>query len=223
MSAMMTNREMNRAGRSVALLALSGALAIPLGPAWGQNVGGQAAAASVNTRAAGAQTFAAATLPPAGGMGEAEVDAATVAGTLGAAGLVSMTTGQLDDSLVTATATAEAANVNILNGLITAKAVLALATSSANGTRASSESAGSTLLSLVVAGVRYADGAPAPNTRVQLPGVGYVILNERRASGDGVHTSSLTVTMIHVYLVDPLTGVSLGEIVVGAATSTATL
>jgi hypothetical protein len=223
MSATMTNRAMNQAGRLVALLALSGALAIPRGPASGQTVGGQAAAATVNTRAAGVRTFAAATLPPAGGMGDAAVDAATVSGMFGAAELVSMTTGQLDDSLVTATATAEAANVNILNGLIRAKAVLALATSSANGTRASSESAGSTLLSLVVAGVPYADGAPAPNTRVPLPGVGYVVLNERRPSGDGVHTSSLTVRMIHVYLVDPLTGLSLGEIVVCAATSTASL
>lgn len=220
---MTTNRRTTRAGRLAVLLALSSAMAIPLGPAWGQSVGGQAVAATVNTITAGAQTFAVATLPQSGGMQEADIEAAALTGTFGANGLTSLTTGQVDAGLVTATATAEAANVKILNGLIAAKAVLALATSYANGTRAASESNGSTVLNLVIAGVSYADGAPAPNTRVALPRVGYVVLNEQFRSGDGVHSTSLRVNMIHVYLVDPLTGASGGEIVVGAATSTATL
>lgn len=206
----------------VALLVLSGALAMPR-MAWGQSVAGQATAATVNTPAAGSQTFARATLPQAGGMENSDVDNAGVSNTLGAAGLTSITTGQIDQGLVSVTASAEAADVNILNGLIAAKAVLSLATSYANGTRATSESDGSTLLSLVIGGVSYADGAPAPNTRVELPGVGYVVLNEQISSSDGVHSTSLTVNMIHVYLVNALTGASAGEIVVGAATSTATL
>ena len=156
-------------------------------------------------------------------MVNSDIDNAGVPNTLGAAGLTSITTGQIDQGLVSVTATAEAAEVNILNGLIAAKSVLALATSYANGTTAASESNGSTLLNLVIAGVSYADGAPAPNTRVPLPGVGYVVLNEQISSGDRVHSTSLTVKMIHVYLVNSLTGASAGEIVVGAATSTATL
>jgi hypothetical protein len=207
----------------VALLVLSGALVVPLGTAWGQSVAGQATAATVNTPAVGSQTFARATLPSAGGMVNSDIDNAGVPNTLGAAGLTSITTGQIDQGLVSVTATAEAAEVNILNGLIAAKSVLALATSYANGTTAASESNGSTLLNLVIAGVSYADGAPAPNTRVPLPGVGYVVLNEQISSGDRVHSTSLTVKMIHVYLVNSLTGASAGEIVVGAATSTATL
>jgi len=207
----------------VALLVLSGVLAIPLGTAWGQSVAGQATAATVNTPAAGSRTFAGVTLPQAGGMEHADVDTAGVTNTFGAAGLTSITAGQLDQGLVSVTASAEAADVNILNGLIAAKAVLALATSYANGTTAASESNGSTLLNLVIAGVSYADGAPAPNTRVLLPGVGYVVLNEQIASGDRVHSISLTVNMIHVYLVNALTGVSAGEIVVAAATSTAAM
>ena len=206
-----------------ALLVLISALAIPLGSVWAQSVGGRAIAATVNTRTTGSQTFAGATLSPAGGMEQAEVDDATVINTFGAAGLTAITTGQIDPGLVSVTASAEAADVRVLDGLITAKAVLALATSYANGTTAASEANGSTLLNLVVAGVSYADGAPAPNTRVELPGVGYVVLNEQIRSGDGVRSSSLTVNMIHVYLVDPVTGGSAGEIVVGAATSTATL
>lgn len=218
-----THRAANRAGRLAALLALAGTVAIPLDSAWGQSVTGHAVAASVNTPAAGSQTFAGATLSPAGSMEQAEVDNAGVPNTFGASGLSSITTGQIDQGLVSVTASAEAADVSILNGLIVAKSVLALATSYANGTTASSESDGSTLLNLVVAGVSYADGAPAPNTRVELPGVGYVVLNEQIANGDSVRSTSLTVNMIHVYLVDPLTGAAAGEIIVGAATSTATL
>jgi hypothetical protein len=207
----------------VVLLVLSGALMIPLGTACGQSVAGQATAATVNTPAAGSQTFARAILPAAGGMQNSDIDNAGVPNTLDAAGLTSVTTGQLDQGLVSVTASAEAADVNILNGLIAAKQVLALATSYANGTTAASESNGSTLLNLVIAGVPYADGAPAPNTRVALPGVGYVVLNEQISSGDRVHSTGLTVNMIHVYLVNSLTGSSAGEIVVAAATSTATL
>jgi len=156
-------------------------------------------------------------------MEQADVDNAAVPATFAASGLTSITTGQIDQGLVTATTSAEAADVTILNGLITAKQVLALATSYANGTRAASESNGSTLLNLVIAGVPYGDGAPAPNTRVALPGVGYVVLNEQFSNGDGVHSAGLTVNMIHVYLLDSLTGASVGEIIVAAATSTATL
>jgi hypothetical protein len=207
----------------VALLVLSTALALPRGTAWGQTVRGQAIAATVYASATGSQTFASAVLPQAGGMEQADTDNAAVTNTLGAAGLTSITSGQVDQNLVSVTASAEAADVNILNGLIAAKAVLALTTSYANGTTAASESDGSTLLNLVIAGVPYADGAPAPNTRVALRGVGYVVLNEQISSGDGVHSAGLTVNMIHVYLLDPLTGAPSGEIVVAAATSTATL
>lgn len=218
------HRGAHRGGRLVALLLLSGAtLAFPGAPAWGQSVAGQAIAARVSTRTAGSQTFAGVTLPQAGGMENADIDAASVINTLGAAGLTSITSGQVDQNLVSVTASAEAADVNILNGLIAAKAVLALTTSYANGTTAASESDGSTLLNLVIAGVPYADGAPAPNTRVALRGVGYVVLNEQISSGDGVHSAGLTVNMIHVYLLDPLSGAPSGEIVVAAATSTATL
>jgi len=205
-----------------AVLALS-ALAITLGAARAQSVAGRATAATVNTGATGAQTFAGATLSPLGGVEQAEVDDASVANAFGAAGLTSITTGQIDQSRVSVTASAEAADVSVLNGLITAKAVLALVTSYANGTTAVSEANGSTLLNLVVAGVSYAADGPGPNTRVELPGVGYVVLNEQIRSGDGIRSSSLTVNMIHVYLIDSVSGGSAGEIVVGAATSTATL
>jgi len=186
------------------------------------SVSGRGAAAAVTT-ATSAQQFATATLPSAGGMADSELASVVVPSTLSANGLASITTGQLDDSLVSATTTAEAADVNVLNGLLTVQAVLAVATSYANGVAATSESNGSTLLGLVVNGVSYGDVPPARNTRVNLPGVGYVVLNEQILTGDGVHNTDLTVNMIHVYLTDPVLGTPAGDIVVGAARSTASL
>src|SRR5213594_3519283 len=179
-------------------------------------VSGRGAAAVVTTTA-GAQQFAVAALPDAGGMADSELPSVAVPSTLSAEGLASITTGQLDQALVSATTTAEAANVNVLNGLITADAVLAVATSYANGVAASSDASGSELVGLVVNGLSYGDVTPAPNTRLTLPGVGYVVLNETIRSGDGVHSTGLTVNMIHVYLIDPNLGTVTGEIVVGAA------
>jgi hypothetical protein len=205
-----------------ALALLGGLVAAPT-RGQGQTVSGRGTAAVVSTPLTGAQTFASATLPSQGGMNNADSTAATVANTLGASGLTSIVTGQIDETLVSATTSAEAAEVNILNGLITAKVVLALTTSYASGATATSESNGSTLLGLVVGGASYGDIVPSPNTRINLPGVGYVVLNEQIPTGDGIHSTGLTVNMIHVYLVDPLTGATTGNIVVGAAQSAASL
>jgi hypothetical protein len=195
-------------------------------PSWSAAQSGtlsaRGAAATVTTAVGGgAQQFAVAVLPGSGGKADSELPSVTVASTLTADGLTSITTGQLDQALVSATTTAEAANVNVLDGLITADAVLAVATSYANGAAATSESGGSTLVGLVINGSSYGDAAPAPNTRVTLSGVGYVVLNEQIPTGDGVHASGLTVNMIHVYLTDPILGTPRGEIVVGAAQSAA--
>ena len=180
-------------------------------------------AAAVVTTAMGAQPFAGVGLPSVGGEADSELASVAVPSTLSADELGSITAGQLDQTLVSTTTTAQAANVNVLNGLITAEAVLAVATSYANGVTATSESNGSALVGLVINGVTYADGAPAPNTRVGLPGVGYVVLNEQIPVGDGAHTMGLTVNMIHVYLIDPASGTPSGDIVVGTAQSAASL
>src|SRR2546426_11364524 len=102
--------------------------------------------------------------------------------------------------------------VNVLNGLITADGVVAMASS----TVGTSDAEGSSLANLVVNGVSVDD--PAPNTRLDLPGVGYVVLNEQIPTGDGVTTSGITVNMIHVVLTN-LLGAKTGEVIVGSATS----
>jgi hypothetical protein len=202
---------------------LAGGVAIDPAGVAGQSVSGQGSAATVRTLTSGSQTFASVTLPPGGGTNNADVDAASVPTMLSANDLTSITTGQVDQTLVSSTTSAEATDVNVLNGLITAKTVLAVATSYADGTVARSESSGSVLLAVVMNGVSYGDVTPAPNTRVALPGLGYVVFNEQTPTGDGLHNAGLTINMIHVYLTDPVTGASIGNIVVGTAQTAASL
>ncbi len=216
--------------RSLLALAALGAISghtLPAGRWQAQTsygVGGQGYAAVVNL-ATGTQQFAGAALPAEGGMANADLDNAAVANTFTASTLTSITTGMADSAGASAQTTAEAADVNILNGLITARQVLAVAASYGDQQGAASEAGGSMLLGVVVNGVPLAadDATPAPNTRTDLPGVGYVVLNEQTVTGDGVHSSSMTVNMIHVYVRDALTGVTTGEIVVGSAQSAVAL
>lgn len=183
---------------------------------------GQGAAAIVTT-STGPQLFASVMLSGTGGMADSELATVAVPGTFYADGLASITTGQFDQTLVSATTTAQAENVSVLNGLITAEAVLAVASSYANGVTATSEANGSALVGLVVNGMSFGDVPPAANTQVTLPGVGYVVLNEQIPVGDGIHNISLTVNMIHVYLTDPASGTPTGDIVIGMAKSAASL
>jgi hypothetical protein len=81
---------------------------------------------------------------------------------------------------------------------------------------------GSTFTNLMVAGQSFpGDQVVAPNTNINLPGVGYVVLNEQIPTGDGVTSSGMTVNMIHVYLqsITGGTATTTGEIIVGSATS----
>src|SRR5439155_9310618 len=114
------------------------------------------------------------------------------------------------------TSTAEAANLSVLNGLVTASYVRAVATARANGSSSSVSSIGSALKDLAVRGVGMGD--VAPNTRVDLPadlfGTGsYVVLYERTAStsrpsptqtSGGTYAADLEVNMIHVHITDEL-------------------
>jgi hypothetical protein len=100
--------------------------------------------------------------------------------------------------------------VNVLDGLITADGVVAIATSTIGDANAE----GSSLANLVVNGVQVDN--PAPNTRMTLPGVGFVVLNEQIPTSGG-----MTVNMIHVVLQQTLLGLqrTTGNIIVGSATS----
>jgi len=87
-----------------------------------------------------------------------------------------------------------------LAGLITADDITAASsTTDQNGTLQVS-AAGSSFTNLVVAGNKI-QGTPDPNTKVDLPNLGYVILNEEITTTKGV-TAKLVVNMIHVFVTE---------------------
>jgi hypothetical protein len=83
----------------------------------------------------------------------------------------------------TSRATATAGAIDLLDGLVTADALTARAVATAGPEGARSEATGSEVAHLVIAG-RAFEGTVAPNTRVELPGIGHVIVNERGCSSD---------------------------------------
>lgn len=162
------------------------------------------------------QTSPAAVLPPDGSVVQTQANDVTVGTFVTAQDAFATATGASDDALSDAVSSATLGTVNILNGLITADGVVAMASS----TVGNSNTEGSSLGNLVVNGVQLDD--PAPNTRVDLPGVGYVLLNEQIPTSGGI-----TVNMIHVVLQQPVLGLfgqvtgvrTIGDIIVGSATS----
>ena len=162
------------------------------------------------------QTAPSAVLPTDGTLAQSQANDVRVGTLVAAQDAFATATGATDDALSDAVSSATLGTVNILDGLITADGVVAMASSTIDNSNAE----GSSLANLVVNGVQVSD--PAPNTRVDLPGVGYVVLNEQIATAGGI-----TVNMIHVLLQQPvlsllgvITGYSTtGNIVVGSASS----
>ena len=177
-------------------------------------VSGQALGAAVRTLVTNLQSGQV-TLPSGGGFVATDVDALS-APEVRVDALTTMTSGAMDMQASTAQSTAHLANVNVLNGLITAETVIAATSSWVSGA-AGWNAEGSSFTNLAVNGVPLGTGdyLPAPNTRVNLPGVGYVVLNEQIASG----AAGITVNMIHVVLQNALTGLTTGEIIVASSSS----
>lgn len=200
------------------LLALVTAAVVPI---QAQTTSASGVAAIVRTLTL-SQQLAGATLPTYGGINTSSLDGAALPGLLSASALNSTTTGMLDVQDVSAQTTSEVGSLQLLNGLISAEQVLAVASSYANGTTAASDAVGSQFVGLVVAG-QSITALPAPNTRISLPGVGYVVLNEQKVTGDGATTTGITVNMIHVVLQNALTGLKTGDIFLGSAKSAVSL
>jgi hypothetical protein len=132
--------------------------------------------------------------------------------------LTATTTGVVGENASSAQSLVSASDVNILNGVVSARQVIVVASSASNGQQAAS-SGSSTIVDLVVNGVPMGVVSPAPNTTFKVPNVGTVVLNEQVATGGGITDRGLSVTMIHVILKNPLTGATTGDIVVGRASS----
>jgi hypothetical protein len=124
--------------------------------------------------------------------------------------------GSLVDKVVTgrtsSSASSEASsiiqNVNVLSGLITANEIKVVASSKATATNATSSN-GSTFTNLVVAG-RAFSATPGPNTRVNLQGLGYVILNKQTGQLSGTNATSITVRAIEVNVTTASRGLPAG-------------
>lgn len=118
-----------------------------------------------------------------------------------------------------ATATAAVHDASLLAGLVTASEVTAVSTTSHDGSAFQVSAAGSDFVDLVVAGVPILI-EPGPNTQLDLPGFGYVVLNEQ-VSRTGATSASLTVNMIHVHVTKAnILGIPVGtQIIVSHADS----
>jgi len=185
--------------------------------AYSNSVSGEAFGISVNAAGVTVGPTPHVVLPPDGGMASDQLLRITVPNAAASTTLGVVTTGSIRPSTASAQSSASVEGVNLLNGLVTARIVVAMSSSTADGSTATSTPEGSTLIGLSINGSLPTDVTPPPNTRISIPG-GTVILNEQIASGDGVHTSALTVNMIHVVLNDP-TGAITGDIIVASAHS----
>jgi hypothetical protein len=116
---------------------------------------------------------------------------------------------------VGARATSDVHAANLLQGLITADEVTAVSEVSHDSSGFHADASGSSFVNLVVAG-QPIGATPDPNTRIDLQGIGYVILNEqhKRVRSD---TASLVVNMIHVVVTqDNSIGVPIGTNIIVA-------
>ena len=120
---------------------------------------------------------------------------------------------------MTSQATADVTSVNLLAGLISAQEVKSVSTTYLDSSGFHLSATGSAFTNLVILGVPY-NGLPAPNTQVDLPGIGYIVLNEQTPFTNNIE-GQLAVNMLHVYVnVTNLLGIPVGtEIVVSSASS----
>lgn len=119
-----------------------------------------------------------------------------------------------------AQASANTATISLLGGLITAQEINAVSTTTidSNGVFHTS-AAGSSVTNLMILGQKYNGSIPA-NTRVNIPLLGYVVLNEQ-LSNIGSSTATMTVNMLDVHVTTlNILGLKIGtEILVSNATS----
>jgi hypothetical protein len=101
---------------------------------------------------------------------------------------------------VASSSSASTQGVSALGGAVTATAVESDSTTSVDSKTGalSTSAAGTEFVGLTVGGTPIG-GTPAPNTRITLPGIGYVVLNQQ-TSTVGRRTADLAVTGIHIFV-----------------------
>lgn len=106
------------------------------------------------------------------------------------------TTADTSVSPVETKTSAKVQNANLLTGVITASELRSVSSTSHDRSGFQTAAAGTSFTSLRVGGLDIT-GTVAPNTRINLIGFGYVVLNEQKAHV-GTRTASLTVNAVHV-------------------------
>ena len=106
------------------------------------------------------------------------------------------TSSQGDLGAGSVTSTTTLADGELLGGVVRAHDIRIVA--SADGGR---PSAAVTFGSLIVAGISYPN--PQPNTRVEVPGVGIVIINEQLIGGDGRDVAAIIVRAVRLQITEP--------------------
>lgn len=118
-----------------------------------------------------------------------------------------LSTGTIDTSTgseataagVASTSSAATQHVNLLGGAVTATAVKSVSTTRHNSStgRFSTSAAGTRFVGLVIGG-HAISGTPRANTKITLPGIGYVVLNQQKSH---IGTTSAGMTVIGIHLV----------------------
>ena len=114
------------------------------------------------------------------------------------------TTGAINTAAMTSSNTSQSSSqvqqLSGLAGLIAADNITAASSTTDQSGTLQVSAAGSSFTNLVVAGDKI-QGTPAPNTKIDLAGLGYVILNEEITTTKG-STAKLVVNMIHVFVTE---------------------
>lgn len=123
------------------------------------------------------------------------LSAGTGGGVLTAKAVVSTVQAEKTATSAEVKQTATITGLNLLSGLITADAIKSVADLQATATTMTGSPAGSTLVNLVVAGHKIAANV-APNTVLDLAGIGTLTLNKVQRSGSYKNSGEITVDML---------------------------
>jgi hypothetical protein len=110
----------------------------------------------------------------------------------------SSASGQITSSAANATSQNSISNLKLLRGLVSANKVTTIARAAWNSSGSSSRSGSATFQNASVAGKALPTN-PAPNTRENLPGLGYALVNEQSGSNDSSGASQ-NVIGIDIYI-----------------------
>src|SRR5213596_2625513 len=103
-------------------------------------------------------------LPPDGGMVSDRLLGIAVPNAAASSTLEVVTTGSIGPHSASAQSSATAEQVNVLNGVVAARLVVGMSSSTADGSTARSTAEGSTLIGLSINGSTPVDVTPSPNT-----------------------------------------------------------